>query len=311
MIRSEPFRRLPFEEIPDIPRREHALARAETRHVVVRSAHFGEHRVFLREAGEGPPLLLIHGLMTSSYSFRYVIEPLSRHYRVLVPDLPGAGRSDKPDVAYSAPALAEWILELVTALDVRGTRCIGNSLGGYLCMRAALRDGAVFSRLVNIHSPGVADARLRALHLALALPGPGRALAWYVRSRPERFAHANVHYFDESLKSREEAREYGQPLETEAGARAFVRYLAECLDPSELSSFGRDLERRRAVGEKFPVPLQLIYARRDPMVPPRVGRALSALVPSAELVWLEDTSHFAHVDSPERLLDVVLPFLAG
>ena len=47
------------------------------------------------------------------------------------------------------------------------------------------------------------------------------------------------------------------------------------------------------------------------MVPPRIGAQLAQLIPSAELVWLEDSSHFAHVDSPERFLDVVLPFLSS
>jgi hypothetical protein len=47
------------------------------------------------------------------------------------------------------------------------------------------------------------------------------------------------------------------------------------------------------------------------MVPPRVGDALSALLPSVPFVRLSETSHFAHVDSPDRLLDVVLPFLEG
>jgi pimeloyl-ACP methyl ester carboxylesterase len=57
------------------------------------------------------------------------------------------------------------------------------------------------------------------------------------------------------------------------------------------------------------VPLQLVYARRDPMVPPSVGERLARLVPGAELAWLEAGSHFAHVDAPEALLAAALPFL--
>ena len=59
----------------------------------------------------------------------------------------------------------------------------------------------------------------------------------------------------------------------------------------------------------FPVPLLLLYAREDPMVPPSVGPKLAALIPGAELAWMEATSHFAHVDSPDRVAPLLLDFL--
>ncbi|GMV15394.1 MAG: alpha/beta hydrolase [Polyangiaceae bacterium] len=302
----KPFTRGAFAELPETPRVAHAYAKSQPRTLELDSRAFGRHAVHLRELGEGPPLLLIHGLMTSSYSWRYVLEPLSRSFRVIAPDLPGAGRSAKPDVPYTAAAMARWIIELTDALGIRGCRTIGNSLGGYLCMRAVLEDPQVFTRLVNIHSPGTPDARLWALHAALAVPGVRAALARFVRRDPQRWVHRNVHYFDESLKSLEEAREYGAVVASPEGSRAFVRYLGETLDPRAMRDFVR------AVGRgPFPIPLQLVYARQDPMVPPRVGDELAALLPGAELHWLEDTSHFAQVDSPERLLAVVEPFLSS
>jgi len=266
--------------------------------------------VHVREWGAGPPLLLVHGLMTSSYSWRYVLEELGSRFHVVAPDLPGCGRTEPPSgKGYRAPALATWIGELTRALGVRGCAAIGNSLGGYLCMRVALDDPGALGRLVNIHSPGLPEARLSALALALGIPGMKAMLSWWVRRDPLRWAHANVHYFDETLKSLEEAREYGQPLATEAGARAFVGYLSETLAPRDLRAFVSTLEQRRDQALPFPVPLLLVYARRDPMVPPAIGPKLHALVPSAELQWLEDSSHFAHVDTPDALLPVVLEFL--
>jgi pimeloyl-ACP methyl ester carboxylesterase len=72
-----------------------------------------------------------------------------------------------------------------------------------------------------------------------------------------------------------------------------------------------DVAPDRARGEPFPAPLMLLYARQDPMVPPRNGAELHALVPGARMVWIEQSSHFAHVDTPERVVDEVLPFLQG
>jgi pimeloyl-ACP methyl ester carboxylesterase len=278
--------------------------------VTVASSAFGRVGIHVREAGEGPPLVLVHGLMTTSYSWRYLIEPLAKSRRVLAIDLPGCGRSDKPAGArYFAPALAAFLVELIDALGVRGCDVIGNSMGGYLCMRAALADGAAFGRLVDIHSPGVPDWRYRALGGALGMPGMRAALSWWVRRAPQRWAHKNVHYFDESLKSLEEAAEYGDPLASADGAGAFVSYLGDAFRPRDIAAFVAALAARRDAGTPFPVPLLLLYSRRDPLVPPRVGEALHALVPSARLEWIEDTSHFMHVDTPEAVLRALANFL--
>src|SRR5436305_3995861 len=99
------------------------------------------------------------------------------------------------------------------------------------------------------------------------MPGAAGLLRWMVRRSPERWAHRNVHYWDESLKSREEAREYGAPLATREGARAFVKHLTEVMAPGPIRAFQRELRARQARGQPFPIPLLLVCAERDPMVP--------------------------------------------
>ncbi|MBX3271417.1 MAG: alpha/beta hydrolase [Sandaracinaceae bacterium] len=303
----EPFRQLPFESLPERPRVPHGFFELPEERLRVRSEGFGAIELSVRRAGSGPPLVLVHGLMTSSYSFRYVIEPLARDYTVIVFDLPGAGRSDAPRAPYTPDALADLIGDTLRALGVEGARVIGNSMGGYLAMRLALRRPGAMSRLVNLHSPGAPTPRMWALEAALSLPGSAAIVDRLVRRDPLRWAFRNVHYWDESLKSLEEAREYGAPLATPAGREAFARYLGDTLRASEMRRFARQL----AALERFPVPLQLVYARRDPMVPPEVGAALARLVPGAELVWLDEGSHFAHVDAPDVFLAAARPFLAA
>jgi pimeloyl-ACP methyl ester carboxylesterase len=307
-----PFSRLPFDALPERPRLPHPYDDAPKEEVVVESAAFGAVRTRVVTYGppKAPPLLLVHGLMTSSYSWRYLLEPLAPSYRLYVPDLPGCGQSQPlPHVRHSGLALAGFIGELQKRLGIAGCDAVGNSLGGYLCMQRALQDPRSFARLVVVHAPALPQARLRALHLALRVPGTRRALSRVVRRDPLRWAHRNVHYYDESLKSLEEARAYGEPLATEAGTASFIRYLADALDPKELKSFVAELERRRDQGQGFPAPLMLVYAREDPIVPPKIGPKLHRLVPDAELHWLENSSHFAHVDSPAPLAELVTSFL--
>src|SRR5664279_3375660 len=67
--------------------------------------------------GEGRPLVLVHGLMTSSYSWRYVLEPLGKRYRVFAPDLVGSGASEKPlDLRYSVANMARFVAAYIRAV---------------------------------------------------------------------------------------------------------------------------------------------------------------------------------------------------
>ena len=308
---SVPFKRGRFEDLPALPRRPHPYADTRAETVTVETPAFGRMRTHVRVHGSGPPLLLIHGLMTSSYSWRYVLEPLGQKYTLYIPDLPGAGRSERPlGPAYAPQALADWLGALQRVLGIRGERVIGNSMGGYLAMLLALSDPESMSRLVNVHSPGVPEARLGVLGAALAIPGVRVGLARWVQRDPLRWVHKNVHYWDESLKSLEEAHEYGDPLASHDGVHAFIKYLAETMALGPIRAFQQHLQDRQARGDAFPVPMLLLYARRDPMVPPRFGEVMAART-GAPLVWLDEASHFAHVDAVERFLPPVLEFLGG
>ena len=307
----KPFQQRPFSSLPDRPRIPHPWFETTAREIVVTTSGFGAVRTHLRVSGEGPPLLLVHGLMTTSYSWRYAMPLLGEHFTCYAPDLVGSGRSDQPDAPYTPANQVAYLDALVTELGIRGCPVLGNSMGGYLCMRWALAHPDAMSRLLNLHSPGIPIPRIWALKAALSLPGSFRLLRWLIHRDPLRWAHSNVHYYDESLKSLEEAREYATPLETAEGARAFGRILYETMDPSELWSFAAQLKSRRDDGLDFPVPLQLVYAEEDPMVPPAVGRAMEAMLPGSSTVWMTEASHFAHVDASERFAEIALPFLLG
>ncbi|MFO0617889.1 MAG: alpha/beta hydrolase [Polyangiaceae bacterium] len=303
----KPFEQLPFAEVPDRPRVPHPYFGSEARTLAIDSKPFGRVDVHVRVLGSGPPLLLVHGLMTTSYSFRYVLAPLAERFTVYAPDLVGAGRSTMADASYDPDAVAVSIGEIIDALGIRGAPCIGNSMGGYLMMRLAMRDPRAVSRLVNLHSPGLPTARMFALEAALTVvPRAPSILDWLIRRNPEKWVHENVHYFDETLKSREEHREYARPLVAPGGARALHHFLHETLAARHMRSFEAALRDLRGV---FPIPLMLVYAKRDVMVPSVVGRRLSALLPTAEMVWLEEASHFAHVDAPQAFLAAAMPFL--
>lgn len=303
----KPFQQSRFDELPELPRKPHVFFETEGRDLALDSSVFGKMNAHVRVFGSGPPLYLVHGLMTSSYSWRYVFAEFGKRYTCYAVDLPANGGSDAPQCApYSASNLGTFLAEVQEALGIRGCPVVANSMGGYLAMRWAMRDASAMSALVNLHSPGVPLKRLWALRAALAAPGIAQLLSRYIRRDPMRWVHKNVHYYDETLKSLEEARHYAQPLRGANGAAGLIKYLGETMSPLAMEDFLLALPQHAP----FPVPLLLLYARKDPMVPARVGEQLRAAIPSAEFHWLENASHFAHVDAPETFLAPTLEFLA-
>jgi pimeloyl-ACP methyl ester carboxylesterase len=275
--------------------------------------HVGESRrigVRHKVTGDGPPLVLVHGLMTSSYSWRYVLEALGRRYRVFAPDLVGAGLSDKPlDLRYSVENVARFLAAYVRAVAKVPVYLIGNSLGGLYALRALLteRDRTLARRFVLMHAPGYPLVRTRLLSTIFATPALGAATAELVARTahrfPEQFVARNVHYARGDMMSLEECSEYGRLFETLEGARVFAKILAESLQPAE---HARIIAMLRSQG--LSCPTKILFARKDVMVPPSFGPRYHADIPGSELVWIDGASHFLQVDAPERTVHEIGSF---
>lgn len=96
---------------------------------------------------EGPPLLLAHGHSSRIEEYEAILGPLSQRRRVLVPDLPGSGYSDKPDREYSLRLFEDTLLGFLDAMGVREAHLGGGSLGGNLTLRLAHREPERFPRV--------------------------------------------------------------------------------------------------------------------------------------------------------------------
>ena len=132
-------------------------------------------RVYLKKSGlnvfcfdtggpelNSPVCILLHGLGDDADTWRHIIEPLSRRYRIIAPDLPGFGRSDKPLRSYSIPFLSECIIELMNIKNRGRYLLIGSSLGGMISQNIALQvpdrvNGLILADGVLLNQPGKAD----------------------------------------------------------------------------------------------------------------------------------------------------------
>lgn len=298
-----------YNDLPETPARHHSYfgldsVQVSARHPV-RETPIGIH---CKVIGHGPPLLLIHGLMTSSYSFRYVIPRLADKYRVIAPDLPGAGRSEAPvDLPMSPQSIATLIFSLISALQIEPPYIVGNSLGGYHALWFAVLFPDQVRRLIVMHAPGFPQFRISALRFLLAWPVSRTVVRWVMCKDPEGFVTRNIHYHDASIMSREEAREYGSIFHDRDRTEIFLRILRESLDPRWMRELTERLSAMR--DDKWaPIPTRLFWAREDALIPPAFGRRYQELLPTAELVWFDHASHFLQVDDPVRTVREIMRF---
>jgi len=259
--------------------------------------------------GHGPPIVLIHGLMSSSYSWRHVYTPLSRRYRVYAPDLVGCGLTDKPlDLRYSVENVARFIIAYVHGISREPVYLIGNSLGGLYALKALLIDPTIAHRFVLMHAPGYPLIRTAVSSFALnKVPGMRGTLTEVIARTAHRFPRTfvakNVHYERKDMLCEEECAETGRIFETLEGGRVFAKILEESLDPKEHAAIIEELRKN-----PLKCPVKILYARKDRMVPPEFGPRFHADMPGSEFVWMDDASHFLHVDAPERTVAEIKGF---
>jgi pimeloyl-ACP methyl ester carboxylesterase len=118
--------------------------------VTHRDIDVGGVRLHVAEAGEGPPLLLLHGWPQHWWCWRRVMPELARRYRVLMPDLRGFGWSQTPGGSYSKDTFATDILGLLDVEGLDRVRVIGHDWGGYTALLLALRDPERIERLLAL-----------------------------------------------------------------------------------------------------------------------------------------------------------------
>ena len=254
---------------------------------------------FIREAGQGFPLMLLHGLGASSFSWRDNIGPLSRHYRILAPDLPAHGRT--PALAGLDFRLKTLTRELLHLLDDRGvsrTVLTGNSLGGSLALLLAHEHPERFPALVLL-APAV--TRLPWLFYPLRLPVLGAGLAVLLGPWTARAA-LHISYYRRDLITPEVIRGYTPTFRTMAN-RLGLRRLIGAIDPMPLTQAAGLLRQLRQ-------PVCLIWGEQDRILPLDQAFWLREHLPRVELHVLPDVGHAPQEEAPEQVNEIIIAFLA-
>jgi len=256
---------------------------------------------FCQEAGRGFPLVLLHGLGASSFSWRGNLGPLSRHYRVLAPDLPAHGRT--PPAAVPDFRLETLTRELLRLLDRRGvTRAAlaGNSLGGGLALLLAREHPERFPALILL-APAVGMPRLPRFFYPLRLPFLGWALALLLGPWTA-WAALHYSYYRRELITPGVIQGYAPTFRTLAQRLALRRLICQ-VDPLPLP------QAETFLGQ-LTQPVCLLWGERDRIFPVPQALWLHKHLPRAETHILPQVGHAPQEEAPGPVNEIIIAFLA-
>ena len=269
--------------------------------------------VFYVCAGDGPDVLLLHGFPSSGYDWRAIADALVRAgRRVIVPDLPGFGLSDKPRTySYSLVDQADVVLDLLAALDVRALDLVAHDMGtSVACELIARREEArlgvaLRSLTLTNGSVFVEMAQLTPSQKILRRPIVG-ALFARLANRPMFMAQFRRLFGRADAVDDHELDAIWSLLKYRDGT---VR-LAQ--------SIGYIAERYRRAPRWLPplrrltdVPTAVLWGRKDPVAVAAIAERLAATIPGAHLEWFDRLGHYPMLEDPRAFGDALLRFLEG
>jgi pimeloyl-ACP methyl ester carboxylesterase len=251
-------------------------------------------RIFWEEAGTGEPLLLIMGLGYSHEMWHRTLPVVSAHYRTILFDNRGVGKSDVPQGAYSIAQMAADAAVVLDAAGIARARVFGISMGGMIAQEFALNYPERVNRLVlgctACGGPHSVSAERKVLDILMA-----RATM-----TPDEGAEAMVPYIYDASTPRER-------IEEDLAIRRLhypqaTGYMGQVQAILAWSTFDR-LAGIRA-------PTLIIHGETDQLVPPENARILAQHIAGSRLVMLPHASHIFVTDQPEESHREVLAFLS-
>jgi pimeloyl-ACP methyl ester carboxylesterase len=256
------------------------------------------HRVIYRIAGDGPPVVLIHGMVNSSRHWEKVALRLAERHTVIAPDLIGHGDSATPRGDYSLGAHAAVIRDVLSAIGVDRASIVGHSLGGGVAMQYFWQFPQRTERLVLISSGGLGH-EVSPLLRSMALPGIGVAIA----------AAAHPRLVGALAGSGRQGRVIARalrPLSQPGARRAFLHTLRSVIDVR-----GQRVSATDRLYLLEAMPTLVVWGERDNTIPLAHGRAAHEAIPNSRFETLPKAAHFPHLEDPDGLAQVLDAFLSS
>ncbi|MFG2429749.1 alpha/beta fold hydrolase [Streptomyces sp. NPDC048590] len=265
------------------------------------------YRRAYRMAGQGPVILLIHGIGDSSATWADLIPELARNHTVIAPDLLGHGASDKPRADYSVAAYANGIRDLLGVLGIERATLVGHSLGGGVAMQFAYQYPERTDRLILVSAGGV-GREVNPVLRAVSLPGADLMLSTLrlpgMRSQVGLFTRL-MRILDTDLgQDAGELVDLVDALPDGTSRSAFISTLRAVVDWR-----GQVVTMLDRCYLAQGMPTLLLWGSRDSVVPVEHAYGAHAAMPGSRLEIFEGAGHFPFHTDPVRFRALVEDFM--
>ncbi len=262
-------------------------------------------RMRVLEAGlaDGPPLILIHGFLANHLEFDDIIDPLARRFRVLAPDLPGFGESEKPNPArhqYGIESFAEAIADLIAAYGLGRAFVVGHGMGGAVGITLTANCAELVPRLIVI-DPICYPFPIRFKTRLALLPVVGGVIfkQLYGRRSFRRYFHDTVYGPSASIPFARTDQFY-EHFNTPSGRESAFAVLKSMLDTRPVVARVTRIRQ----------PTLVVWGRDDRIIPAAFALKLAREIPEARLE-LMDTGHSPHEERPREFVAAATEFFEG
>ncbi|MEL6346968.1 MAG: alpha/beta fold hydrolase [Myxococcota bacterium] len=259
--------------------------------------------VHLIEAGDGPPVLLLHGWPTHSGLYRNILPVIAPYRRAIAIDLPGFGASGKPqDASYSFRFFDRVLDGVLDALHVSDVGLVVHDLGGPIGMHWATQNIGRVRELVMLNTVVFPDMSwmVKAFVLSTMVPGIRRMLSSPAGIR----ASMRFGVVDRSRINDAVAALYQAPFSDRAARKALLK-TAHSLHPRGFETITEALPR-------FTMPVRLIYGEDDRILPDvaKTMARICTILPHATMTSIPNCGHFLQEDRPEQVAALLAEFFA-
>jgi pimeloyl-ACP methyl ester carboxylesterase len=260
-------------------------------------------RLHYLEAGKktAPPFLLIHGFGGCCRNWLRLIPDLEKNFRVLVPDLPGFGYSERnEDYSMSLSDQADTVIAFLDAMKIKSCHLMGHSMGGGISMLLAARHPDRFQKMVllcPLSYPFKVDLRMKLGMSKLA--GPFVVGHLYTRRMFMNYIRTNV-FFDFSRADQNEIEIEYALFDSPASRRAFQKGLVAT--HGSIDWLANEIR-------KITLPTLILWGDHDLVLPPEFAPRLQQDIPGAQLHILKDCGHMIQVEMTDEVCRMVREFL--
>jgi 4,5:9,10-diseco-3-hydroxy-5,9,17-trioxoandrosta-1(10),2-diene-4-oate hydrolase len=254
--------------------------------------------------GQGPAVILVHGLSASAEYWQYNLAPLSEGYRVYAPDLLGFGRSDKGLGQFSLLYGASFIADFMDALEIERATLAGNSMGGVVCAQFAVQFPPRLEKLILVGSAGF-GGDLHPVFRSWSIPIVGNVMfSLYQRAFP---LATRWNFCDPGSIDREWIDGAAAMLRMPKVKESSLRIVRVGVDlRGQREELLRDLHRRLP---HMTAPTLIIWGSHDPAVPVSHAHAAQKLIPNSQVRIMDRCGHTPQVERPQEFNQLVLDFL--